>query len=150
MYRTSDIPNNKEFLQEVKAYVCEYIKFCEDYNKFVSLFDSDRIQVVWDNKAIQLFKKYDAKEIPVDPQYFAEYEIYQYIFPYYRKYFLRKNSDKYKPVIEKLPEFISYATSVFDILFKYRILIDADENVQYNEDGDIDSACEEVMKISNQ
>ena len=62
MYRTSDIPNNEEFLQEVKDYACDYIKFCEDYNRFVSLFDSDHIQVVWDNKTIQLFKKYDAKE----------------------------------------------------------------------------------------
>ena len=148
-YNIGDIPDDQEFIHSVKDYVCEYIKFYKDYNKFVSLFNSNNIEIAWDDKTLQLFKKYDKKEIPVDSQYFAEYEVYQYIMPYYRKHFLRKNSDKYKPVIEKLPDFISYAATVFEILFKYHILIDTEENVLYNEDGDMSSACEEIFKISN-
>ena len=114
------------------------------------MFGCDNIKLVWDNKTIQLFEKYDKKEIIIDSQYFAEYEVYKYIIPYYKKHFFRKNSNKYKPVIEKLPRFISYATSLYDILFKYHILIDTDDKILYNEDGDISSAYEEIIKISGE
>ena len=86
--------------------------------------------------------------MPIDSQYSAEYEVYKYIIPYYRKHFFRKNSNKYKPVIDKLPDFISYTTSIYDILFKYNILIDTEDKVLYNEDGDINSAYEEIIKLS--
>ena len=112
------------------------------------MFDSDNIKIVWNNETIHLFEKYEKKEMPIDSQYFAEYEVYKYIIPYYRKHFFRKNSNKYKPVIEKLPGFISYATSIYDILFKYNILVDTEDKVRYNEEGDINSAYEEIAKIS--
>lgn len=147
VYDVSYIPNDKEFAQSVKDYVRDYTDFYNLYNKFVNLFDSDNIKIVWDNTTIQLFEKYDKKEISIDPQYFAEYEVYRYVIPYYRKYLFRKNSNKYKPVIEKLPDFISYATSIYDILFKHNILIDTNDKVRYNEEGDIKSAYEEIAKI---
>ncbi len=146
-YNADSIPNDREFTQSVKDYVRSYMDFYNLYNKFVNLFDCDDIKIVWDTKTIQLFEKYDKKEISIDSQYFAEYEAYKYIIPYYRKYFFRKNSNKYKPVIEKLPSFISYATSIYDILFKYYILIDTEDKVLYNEDADINSAYEEIIKI---
>ena len=146
-YNADSIPNDREFTQSVKDYVRSYIDFYNLYNKFVNLFDCDDIKIVWDTKTIQLFEKYDKKEISIDSQYFAEYEAYKYIIPYYRKHFFRKNSNKYKPVIEKLPSFISYATSIYDILFKYHILIDTENKVLYNEDADINSAYEEIIKF---
>ncbi len=148
VYNVGCIPDDKEFTQSVKDYVRDYIDFYNLYNKFVNLFDCDNIKIVWDDKTIQLFEKYDKKEISIDSQYFAEYEVYKYIIPYYRKHFFRKNSNKYKPVIEKLPSFISYATSIYDILFKHNILIDTEDKVRYNEEGDINSAYEEIAKIS--
>lgn len=147
-YSASHIPDDKELTQNVKDYVRDYNDFYNLYNKFVSLFDSDNIKIVWDNEIIHLFEKYDKKEMPIDSQYSAEYEVYKYIIPYYRKHFFRKNSNKYKPVIDKLPDFISYTTSIYDILFKYNILIDTEDKVLYNEDGDISSAYEEITKIS--
>ena len=147
-YSAHYIPDDKAFTQSVKDYVRDYTDFYNLYNKFVSLFDSDNIKIVWDNETIHLFEKYDKKEMPIDSQYSAEYEVYKYIIPYYRKHFFRKNSNKYKPVIDKLPDFISYATSIYDILFKYNILIDTEDKVLYNEDGDISSAYEEITKIS--
>ena len=147
-YSASHIPDDKELIQSVKDYVRDYNDFYNLYNKFVSLFDSDNIKIVWDNETIHLFEKYDKKEMPIDSQYSAEYEVYKYIIPYYRKHFFRKNSNKYKPVIDKLPDFISYTTSIYDILFKYNILIDTEDKVLYNEDGDISSAYEEITKIS--
>ena len=111
------------------------------------MFESDEIKVIWDDKTIQLFEKYDKKEISVDLQYFAEYEVYKYVIPYYRKHFFRKNSNKYKPVIDKLPGLISYATLIYDILFKYRVLIDTEDKVIYDEGGDIKSAYEEMVSI---
>ena len=148
IYSVNYIPDDKEFTQSVKDYVRDYNVFYNLYNKFVSLFDSDNIKIVWDNETIHLFEKYEKKEMPIDSQYFAEYEVYKYIIPYYRKHFFRKNSNKYKPVIEKLPGFISYATSIYDILFKYNILVDTEDKVRYNEEGDINSAYEEIAKIS--
>jgi hypothetical protein len=103
---------------------------------------------VWNDKTLRLFEKYDKKEIAIDSQYIAEYEVYKYIIPFYRKHLYRKNSNKYKPVIEKLPDFISYATSIYSILFKYNILIDTDDEVLYNEEGNIESAYEEIDKIT--
>ena len=147
-YDKKYVPNDKEFAESVKDYVRDYMDFYNLYNKFVNLFDSDNIKIVWDDKTIQLFETYDKEEIPIDSQHFAEYEVYKYIIPYYRKHFFRKNTNKYKPIIDKLPDFVSYATSVFDILFKYHILIDAEDKVIYNEDGDINSAYEEIAKIS--
>ena len=147
-YSASYIPDDKELTQSVKDYVRDYNDFYNLYNKFVSLFDSDNVKIVWDNETIHLFEKYDKKEMPIDLQYSAEYEVYKYIIPYYRKHFFRKNSNKYKPVIDKLPDFISYTTSIYDILFKYQILIDAEDKVLYNEDGDINSAYEEIIKLS--
>lgn len=147
-YDKKIVPNDKEFTKSVKDYVHNYMDFYNLYNKFVNLFDSDSIKIVWDNKTIQLFEKYDKGEIPIDSQHFAEYEVYKYIIPYYRKHFFIKNTNKYKPIIDKLPDFVSYATSVFDILFKYHILIDAEDRVVYNEDGDINSAFGEIAKIS--
>ncbi|MBR4035636.1 MAG: hypothetical protein IKJ05_02745 [Oscillospiraceae bacterium] len=146
-YSKANMQNNKEFNQDVKSFVKDYIAFYNLYDKFVSLFNSDNIKLEWNEKTIQLFKKYDKKEIPVDSQYFVEYEVYQYIIPYYRKHLFRKNSNKYKPTIEKLPNFISYATSVLDILFKYNILIDSEEKVLYNENGDINSAYDEIKNM---
>lgn len=148
VYSVNYIPGDKEFTQSVKDYVRDYNVFYNLYNKFVSLFDSDNIKIVWDNATIHLFEKYEKKEMPIDSQYFAEYEVYKYIIPYYRKHFFRKNSNKYKPVIEKLPAFISYITSIYDILFKHNILIDTEDKVLYNEDGDISSAYEEITKVS--
>ena len=146
-YDVSCIPNDKEFTQSVKDYVHDYNDFYNLYNKFVNLFDSDNIKVVWDNETIQLFEKYEKKEMSIDPQFSDEYEVYKYIIPYYRKHFLRKNSNKYKPIINKLPDYISYATSIFDILFKYQILIDTEDKILYNEDGNISSAYEAIIKI---
>lgn len=148
VYSVNYIPNDKEFTQSVKDYVRDYNVFYNLYNKFVSLFDSDTIKIVWDSATIHLFEKYEKKEMPIDSQYSAEYEVYKYVIPYYRKHFFRKNSNKYKPVIEKLPDFISYATSIYDILFKHNILIDTSDKVRYNEEGDIKSAYEEIAKIS--
>lgn len=148
VYSVNYIPDDKEFTQSVKDYVRDYNVFYNLYNKFVSLFDSDNIKIVWDNATIHLFEKYEKKEMPIDSQYSAEYEVYKFVIPYYRKHFFRKNSNKYKPVIEKLPDFISYATSIYDILFKHNILIDTSDKVRYNEEGDIKSAYEEIAKIS--
>lgn len=147
-YSLGCIPDDEELAQSIKDYVRAYIDFYNLYHKFVDLFGSDEIKVIWDDKTIQLFEKYDKKEISVDLQYFAEYEVYRYVIPYYRKHFFRKNSNKYKPVIDKLPSFISYATSIYDILFKYRILIDIENKVIYDEEGDIKSAYEEIISIS--
>jgi hypothetical protein len=147
-YSLGCIPDDEELAQSIKVYARDYIDFYNLYHKFVNLFDSDKIKVIWDDKTIQLFEKYDKKEISIDPQYFAQYEVYRYVIPYYRKYLFRKNSNKYKPVIEKLPDFISYATSIYDILFKHNILIDTGDKVRYNEEGDIKSAYEEIAKIS--
>ena len=86
------VSDDKEFTQSVKDYIRDNNDFYNLYNKFVNLFDSDNIKVVWDNKTIQLFEKYERKEIFVAPQYSAEYEVYKYIIPYYRKHFFRKNT----------------------------------------------------------
>ena len=147
-YSISTLPSDKEFEQSVVDFVQEYTAFYHLYNKFVSAFNSDYIKLEWDNQKIKLFEKYRRNEEAVDLQHSAEYEVYQYVLPYYKKHLFRKNSSKYKPVIEKLPAFTAYATSIFDILFKYNILIDEEENVIYNEDGDISSAYEELNKIA--
>ena len=147
-YSLGCIPDDEELSQSIKDYARDYINFYNLYHKFVNLFDSDKIKVIWDDKTIQLFEKYDKKEASIDLQFFAEYEVYKYVIPYYRKHFFRKNSNKYKPVIDKLPSFISYATSIYDILFKYRVLIDTEDKVIYDEDGDIKSAYEEMISIS--
>ena len=147
-YSSGHIPDDEDLAQSIKDYVRAYIDFYNLYHKFVDLFESDEIKVIWDDKTIQLFEKYDKKEISVDSQYFEEYEVYRYVIPYYRKHFFRKNSNKYKPVIDKLPGLISYATSIYDILFKYRVLIDTEDKVIYDEDGDIKSAYEEMITIS--
>lgn len=142
-YRVGYTPNDKDFTQSVK----DYVDFCNLYNNFVNLFDCDDIKIVWDDKTIQLFEKYDKKEISIDSQYFAEYEAYKFITPYYKKHFFIKNSNNYKPVIKKLPDFISYGTSIYDILFKYNILIDSGDKVLYNEEGDVNSAYKEMREI---
>ena len=62
----------------------------------------------------------------------------------------RKNRNEHKPSIEQFPAFISYASSVLDILFKHNILVDNEDKVIYNEDVDINFAREEIEEISIQ
>ena len=128
-------------------FINDYMAFLNHYKKFTSLFNSDYIEIEWDDQIIQLFQKYDKNEIFVDPQHRSEYEVYKYVIPFYEKCFFRKNSTKYKPIIEQLPDYISYASSVFDILFKYNVFVDTEECVVYNEKGNITSACEEIQKL---
>ncbi|MBR4951065.1 MAG: hypothetical protein IKZ23_03835, partial [Clostridia bacterium] len=97
---------------------------------------------------IQLFQKYEQRELDVALEHIAEFEVYKHVIPLYRQHFFRKNSTKYKPTIEKLPDFISYASTVLDILFKHNVFIDNEDDVFYNENGDIDSALEEIKKTS--
>ena len=147
-YNEENIPNDKELTESIKNYIKIHNDFYNLYNKFVNLFGTNDIELVWDEERIQLFEKYEKEEIPVDSQHYAEYEAYKFIMPLYRERIYRKNSNKYKPVIEKLPNFISYATSVYDILFRNHILIEHDNRVIYNENGDIDLAKEELAKLS--
>lgn len=147
-YGKEKIPSDNEFREDVTRYINDCVAFCHLYNKFVDLFGTDCITLGWNDETIRLFQKYDENELDVDPKWSAEYEVYKYVIPYYKKHFFRKNSNKYKPVIEKLPEFIAYATSVLDTLFKHNILIDTEECVVYNEDGDFDSAYKEIEQLT--
>ena len=52
IYSVNYIPDDKEFTQSVKDYVRDYNVFYNLYNKFVGLFDSDNIKIVWDNEII--------------------------------------------------------------------------------------------------
>lgn len=148
LYSKENIPSKEEFKQSVKDFISDYISFCHLYNKFFSLFNSDRIDLEWDDKQIRLFEEYDKKTLPIDSHHIAEYEVYKYIIPFYRKHLFQKNSTKYKPTIEQMPAFVSYASSVLDILFKHNVFLDNEDCVIYNENGDIDSAREEIEKVS--
>jgi len=148
-YSKNNIPSDNELKQRVTTFINDYTTFNEIYNKFVSLFNDNHIKIEWDENKIKLFQKYDKKELTVDPHHFAEYEVYQYISPHYRKHLFKKNSNKYKPVVEQFSTFVSYASSILDVLFKCNILIDTGEHVIYNEGGDINAAYEEMEKLSN-
>ena len=149
-YSVNHIPSDLDFRNSVTFFVNQRVSFYNLSSKFQSLFNSNHIEIEWSDEKIQLFRKYDNKELAVSPEFIAEYEVYKHAIPYFQKNFFRKNSTKYRPVIEKFPDFVSYASSVFDILFKHGILIDTDEKVIYNENGDVQSAYEELEKLINQ
>lgn len=122
-YNIRNIPTDKEFEEQVTEFIEKYANFLNLYDKFTSLFGSNNIKIELNDEIMQLFQKYDKKESHIDSKYFARYEVYQYMTPYYKKHIFRKNSSKYKPVVEQFPSFISYATSVIDLLFKHNILL---------------------------
>lgn len=146
-YDDEYIPNDKEFVQDVLNYTNKYLLFYNLYSKFTSLFNSNHIELKWDDETLQLFQKYENKECLVDSQHSAEYEVYKYVKPYFYEHFFVKGTNKYRPVIEHLPHFTSYATSVFNILFQNNILIDNDELIIYNKNGNFDLAFKELTSL---
>ena len=154
LYKTEffdyNIPNSENFESRLIKFVEDYLDFCQLYNKFTSLFNSNNIELNWDDDAIRLFQKYDEEGTDADSYRLAEYEAYKCIIPYYRKHFFKKNSTKYKPTIEQLPAFTAYGTRILDILFKHKLLIDEDDHVVYNMNGDAQSAYEEIMGLELQ
>lgn len=147
-YSEDELPSDEEFEWDVKSYVDEYMAFNQIYGKYFALFNTDHIKIEWNDEILCLFQKYDDEGIVTDPQNLSEYEVYKYVMPFYRKHFLRKNSNRYKPVIEQLPEFTMYGSTVLDILFKHNVIACNGDTVDYNKDGNIALACEEIMAIS--
>ena len=147
-YDKDYLPSDEEFKLSVSEYVNEQVIFYQIYKKFVSLFNTDRIKIEWDDEKLCLFRKYDEEGQIADPQNLAEYEVYKYVIPFYRKHFLRKNSNRYKPVIEQLPAFSSYASTVLDILFKHKIITNNGDVVVYNDNGDTALAYKEILALS--
>lgn len=149
-YDKNNVPSDKELKQRVEDFVDNYTRFNQLYNEIFSLFNNDHIELEWDEQKINLFKEYEKDELMIEPQHVAEYKVYKYILPYIKKHLFRKNANKYKPVVEQFPNFISYASSVLDILFKYDILIDDEEKVVYNENGNFSSVYEEIEELTRQ
>ena len=147
-YSKGNVPSEDEFKRNVTDYINDYVAFKQLYSKFLSLFNSDNIALEWDDNKVRLFQKYDNKELPVADEHVAEFEVYKYIIPYYKKHLFIKNTNKYKPSINQLPDFIAYASSVLDVLFEFDILIDNGDCVIYNENGNTHAAYEEIERIS--
>ena len=146
-YYKDCLPSDEEFESSVRAFVNENVKFNQNYRKFVALFNTDHIKIEWNDEKLRLFQKYDEAGQIADPQNLAEYEAYKFVIPFYRKHFFRKNSNRYKPVIEQLPAFTAYGSTVLDILFKHQVITCNGDVVVYNDDGDIELACKEIMAI---
>lgn len=147
-YNKDSLPSDKEFERNVREFVNEHVRFNHIYEKFVSLFNTNRIKIEWNDEKLGLFQKYDEEGQIPDTQNLAEYEAYKYVIPFYRKHFLRKNSNRYKPVIEQLPTFASYGATVLDILFKHKIITNNEDTVAYNNDGNIELAYKEITAMS--
>ena len=143
-YDQDRLPSDEEFEIDVRKFVNEQVEFQSIYNKYVSLFNNDYIKIEWDDEKLSLFQKYDKEEQIIDPKNLAEYEVYKYVMPFYKKHFLRKNSNQYRPIIEKLPAFTSYGSAVLDILFKHKVIVDNGETVVYNDDGNTEMAYKEI------
>ena len=148
-YNEKNIPNDKELEQEIGSYINKCISFYNLYNKFYSLYNSDRIKVELTEDMILLFKQYDDNKIPVDTNYTADYEVYKYVLPYYKECMFCKNSKKYKPIIENLQRFTSYGTEVIDILINNNVLIHQEDMFVYNEFGEIEKALAKIDKLLN-
>lgn len=146
-YSKDSLPSDEAFELNVIEVVNEHVTYNQTYRKFVSLFNNNHIKIEWNDEKLCLFQKYDKEGQIADPQNFAEYEVYKYVIPFYRKNFLYKNSNRYKPVIEKLPVFISYASTVLDILFKHKIITINGDVVVYNNNGNIELACKEIKAL---
>ena len=147
-YDKGALPSDEEFVLSVTAFVNDYVTFNKIYKKFVAFFNTDHIKVEWNDENLCLFQKCDEEGLPANPQNLAEYEVYKYVVPFYRKNFFRKNSNRYRPVIEQLPAFIAYGSTVLDILFKHKAIICNGDIVVYNKDGDVELACKEIMALS--
>ena len=147
LYDEDYLPSDEEFELRVKQYVSEYLEFNKTYEKFVSLFQSNHIQIEWNGEKLRLFQRYDEEGWVSNPCDLAEYEAYKYVIPFYRRHFFRKNSNRYKPTIEKLPTFISYASTVLDILFKHKILINNGDGVIYNHNGEFELVYEDLASL---
>lgn len=148
-YDKDCLPSDEEFESDVRAFVNEYVTFNQICKKYVSLFNTNHIKIEWNDEKLFLFQKYDESGQIADSQDHAEYEAYKYVMPFYRKHFFRKNSNRYKPIIEKLPLFTTYATTVLDILFKHEAITDKGDVVVYNADGNIDLAYKEIQTLDS-
>ena len=146
-YYKECLPSDEEFESNVREFVNEQVRFTQLYRKYVTLFGTDHIKIEWDDEKLRLFQKYDEAGQIDNPQNLAEYEAYKYVIPFFRKHFFRKNSNRYKPIIEQLPAFTSYGSTVLDILFKHQVITCNEDIVVYNNDGSIELACKEIMAI---
>ena len=148
-YDKDYLPSDAEFELAVRKYINEQMTFNQSYKKFVSLFNSNHIKIEWDDNKLCLFQKYDKGEQLVDPQNLAEYEAYKHVIPFYRKHFLRKNSNQYRPIIRQLPSFSLYGTAVLDILFKHNVIINNGDTIVYNNNGNFEMARKEIYVLES-
>lgn len=146
-YNSNNIISSKYIKDVVTNYIDEQYKFTNLFNKFYDLFNSNEIQLKWDDSIINLFKTIEKDNLSVPLEYVAEYEVYKFVIPHVKKNLYIKNSTRFKPTIKKLPNLVEYANEVFNVLFKHNVLIDQEECVMYNEKGNIHSASKDLEDL---
>lgn len=145
-FSKEDIPDNNTFKEYIISLINEHTEFNKLREKFISLFGTNEIVLEWNDDKIRKFQDYENLITPISQVYSPEYEAYKYVAPYMKQHLFKKNSTKNKDVIKSFPAFIDYASSILDILFKHNILVDNNNQVTYNEHGNIKAAQKE-MKI---